>query len=711
LFENYAMPFTLVDNLGSGNTISGGSGTDILLGFDGNDTLIGNGGNDTLIGGAGSDTFKGGAGNDAIWGGDENDNAIEVGGHDRVDYSAEAKGITLGFAGSSQLAVISVRDGSEGIDHLYGIEEIVGSAHQDRFAFSGVVPNGYSLTLSSGGGDTLSQFLVLRDASTHMTFTNTNDGGTLTSAGSTGHITLVGFHTDILGSDYDDTIVDDATGAKKIDGGAGDDSISVSVGAATILGGDGDDTIQGGAGNDVVNGEGGVNTVDGGGGSDLLISDSSDDWLSGGDGHDYLYASSLSSWAILEGGAGNDVIDARESGDVLILFGEGGGHDVVLAFEEPGGSGYTGVATIDLSTLSKGDVTFVWSATVVSHEHASGEIFGGDWLRGDLAIVVDSTGESILIRDVAGFHGYFGDDDGYEGAWQALDIDLPEILFADGTLDASAGWGDASDFTGASPSVQLALGSTAAYDTAEADWAAAVAAAPEAVQGTEGDDQLGGGNGDDSVAAGDGDDHIQASAGHDEVDGGAGDDTFDLFGSAAAFGVARGADGIVTLTDFSLAEGETRLVSVETVHSASDGESWALADLIRAYHAAPGGETLVGNDRDNRFDGGAGDDALSGGGGDDVFMGAGGDDLLDGGAGEDEADYWGALADYAVTLNADGTVTVADLVGDEGSDTLSGIERLFFYGDNAAVDVGDLVAAGAAQGLAAAAPVVPDFFA
>ena len=54
---------------GAGNdTLTGGSGADLLFGQAGNDTLLGKGGNDLLFGGAGNDTLTGGTGDDQVFG-------------------------------------------------------------------------------------------------------------------------------------------------------------------------------------------------------------------------------------------------------------------------------------------------------------------------------------------------------------------------------------------------------------------------------------------------------------------------------------------------------------------------------------------------------------------------------------------------------------------------------------------------------------------
>ena len=79
--------------------------------------------------------------------------------------------------------------------------------------------------------------------------------------------------------------------------------------------------------------------------------------------------------------------------------------------------------------------------------------------------------------------------------------------------------------------------------------------------------------------------------------------------------------------------------------------------------------------------GGRGNDDFTGGSGSETFEGGLGDDTLRGGAGSDTARFSGVAADYQVTENTDGTVIVTDLNtadGDEGTDTLTGVEHLQF---------------------------------
>ncbi len=144
--------------------------------------------------------------------------------------------------------------------------------------------------------------------------------------------------------------------------------------------------------------------------------------------------------------------------------------------------------------------------------------------------------------------------------------------------------------------------------------------------GTDGDDILIGGAGDDFISGGAGNDTIFGGAGNDTILGGDGDDFVD------------GGSGNDNIT------------------------------------ATPGKDTVIG---------GSGNDVINTGEEDDTVTGGAGNDTIDGGDGTDTAIYSGdydAGAGYTITI-VDGVVTVVDTDasdGDDGTDTLTGIEHLEF---------------------------------
>jgi hypothetical protein len=76
----------------------------------------------------------------------------------------------------------------------------------------------------------------------------------------------------------------------------------------------------------------------------------------------------------------------------------------------------------------------------------------------------------------------------------------------------------------------------------------------------------------------------------------------------------------------------------------------------------------------------AGNDTLYGAGGNDLIQGGAGNDTIDGGAGFDTAVYSGAHANYTITHNPDGSLTVIDnrAGSPDGTDHLSNIDALRF---------------------------------
>ena len=96
-----------------------------------------------------------------------------------------------------------------------------------------------------------------------------------------------------------------------------------------------------------------------------------------------------------------------------------------------------------------------------------------------------------------------------------------------------------------------------------------------------------------------------------------------------------------------------------------------------AAEGAPAGAvSLSASDRDDALSGGPADDALQGNGGDDTLDGGPGNDALDGGDGADIAVFASARADCSVSQEGDAIL----VIGPEGRDQLTGIERLRFAG-------------------------------
>jgi Ca2+-binding RTX toxin-like protein/subtilisin-like proprotein convertase family protein len=112
-------------------------------------------------------------------------------------------------------------------------------------------------------------------------------------------------------------------------------------------------------------------------------------------------------------------------------------------------------------------------------------------------------------------------------------------------------------------------------------------------------------------------------------------------------------------------------------------EAWS---LIENVVTGRGADRLVGNSAANSLNGRSGNDILEGGAGNDILIG---------GSGADTAVYAGNIAEFVISWNPNTkTLTVVDnktTDGDEGTDTLTGIERLVFADGeiNLAAEVGN----------------------
>ncbi|MEM9352032.1 MAG: cadherin domain-containing protein, partial [Planctomycetota bacterium] len=123
-----------------GNDVGTGDGADdTLYGLGGDDQLFGGGGNDSLFGGEGNDLLSGGTGDDTLDGG---------AGQDTLDLSDATAGVSVDITLDGQAQDL----GSLGTDTLDSIEGVVGSGHDDTFAFT-QAEDGAAYTVAGGDGE------------------------------------------------------------------------------------------------------------------------------------------------------------------------------------------------------------------------------------------------------------------------------------------------------------------------------------------------------------------------------------------------------------------------------------------------------------------------------------------------------------------------------------------------------------------------------
>jgi Ca2+-binding RTX toxin-like protein len=202
-----------------GTTLTGTSGSDMLVGGPGADTLYGLGGNDTLYGNQGVDVLYGGAGSDQIYGWTGNDTLYGGNGNDRL-HGDEGNDTLFGEAGADTLWGWSGHDvlyGGDGTDTLGGDE-------------------GDDALFGQGDADSLYGWA----------------GNDYLSGGS-GNDQLLGEEGNdvVQGEDGIDRLYGHA-GNDLLQGGAGNDTLDGGVGSDLFIAGTGSDTLSPNAGADVI---------------------------------------------------------------------------------------------------------------------------------------------------------------------------------------------------------------------------------------------------------------------------------------------------------------------------------------------------------------------------------------------------------------------------------------------------------------------------
>ena len=332
-------------------TVNGGNGDDLLTGGSDNDHLLGDGGNDRVVGFKGNDDLEGGDGNDVlVWNngdntdvmdGDAGADEVEINGAPTagdiftaapnagrvlftranlvpftVDFSAERLTVNgLGgddtFNGAAGLAPLTLLalNGGTGDDSLSGGDGpdlITGGDGNDKLDGDGgndrVVGDRGTDTLSGGDGDDALVWnngdgtdVMDGDAGADDVEINgaPTAGDIFTAAPNAGRVLFT--RTNLV-----PFTVDFSAEALAVNGGGGDDQLTVSPGLPGLLvtadGGSGSDSLTGAEEADSLVGGAGNDTLTGGGGSDLLDGQDGDDRLLARDGHGDL----------VRGGTGND---------------------------------------------------------------------------------------------------------------------------------------------------------------------------------------------------------------------------------------------------------------------------------------------------------------------------------------------------------------------------------------------------------------------
>jgi Ca2+-binding RTX toxin-like protein len=564
--------------------ITGGTGTDTIVGSAGDDRIIWNPGD-------GSDTNDGGAGNDRIVvNGGNNPNTFTVG------PAGVAPGFDLRFVGPFTIDIVRAEvleiKGDGGDDNINasglpaglialditggtGTDTIVGSAGDDRIIWN---PGDGSDTNDGGAGN---DRIVVNGSDTANTFT----------AGTTG--TAPGFDLRFVGPFTIDIVRAEFL---EINGRGGDDVINASglpagLIALQITGGTGNDTIVGSAGNDtnIWNNGDNTDTFDGGAGNDVQI-------VNGATAGDVFTVQSAAGAPIP-----NSVLFRRSN---LVPF------DVTLGnTERLQVNGLAGDDSINASALPAGLIAL--------------EIVGGTGTD----TIVGSSGDDRIIWNPG--DGSDTNDGGAGNDRVVVNGGDTTNTFTVGTAGVAPGF----DLRFVGPftidvrnAEELEINGRGGDDSINASGLSAGLIALEITGGT-GTDTVVGSAGDDVIIwnPGDGSDSNDGGAGNDRivVNGSSGANTFTVGTAGAAPGFALRFVGPFTID----------IRNAEVLEVNGNGGD----DSINA-NALPAGLIslqLDGGDGNDSITGGAGDDLLRGGGGNDTLIGFLGTDQVFGDAGDD----------------------------------------------------------------------------
>lgn len=591
------------DTLSGFENVIGSAYDDTLTGNDEENVLLGEGGDDRLDGRGDDDELNGGSGTDtAVYAGNFADYTITT----YFDYATVEDLLSGDIDTLIDMERLEFADqtvsvgpypaqtltGTSGVDTLtggYGDDTIIGLEGDDTLdgregddAFEIGAGAGFDAIAGGDGSDTIkamanSAVIGLKSLSGVETITANGFTGISISGSSTGNI--LDFTTVSL------------VGIIKIDGGAGNDTITGTSGADTILGSAGDDTLNGGEGDD-----------------------------------SFQFAGTSSNFDTIVGGLGTDEVRALANNSVI-------GLRAIAGVETITAGAFTGVSIAGSSFADTLDFTGVTLTGIVRIDAgSSNDVITGsgtaDTIRGSGGDDTLNGGDGADIFEFTGSSSGFDTIDGGNGADQIRALANNTVIglqslagvetitaqtFTGVTIAGSA-TADTLDFTGVTLTGIVRIDAGAGNDVITGSSAA------NTIRGSGGDDTLNGGDGADIF------EFTGTASDFDTIDGGNGSDQIRALANNTIIGL-HSVTGVETIT------GQTFTGVTIAGSAAADTLDFSSVTLtaITAINLGDGADSVTGSAANDTIEAGAGDDLILAAGG----AGAGGFDAIDGGAGID----------------------------------------------------------------------------
>ena len=704
------------DPTGFNDTITLGNGLNVALGGGGNDTIIGGNGKN-IFGGdngkatfdstgnlltfsdggstGGDDTLTAGTGNNVIIGGGGN-NTITAGAGNNTIIGAEG---TATFNAAGYLTNVTSSNpsnaGNNTITAGNGTNVIIGGSGSNNITL-GI---GKAYVIGKNGNASFSATGII----SYITTSDTGFGGSDTVTGSNGNdVIFGGTGSDTINvNDLGDVIVGDNGNASFDSSGVllsvstsdasigSADTITTGIGSNVVLGGAGADTIQAGNGNNIILGDCGTVVFFDVSGKSILSSVTSTDTAIGS-GDNITVGSGRN---IVFGGAGSDTINSGAGFNILV------GDNGIAQFDSVGRTGLlVNIATLDPSIGSADQITATDGRSVILGGAGADNIRTG---QGNSVIIGDNG--SATFVSAGGSPSSIGNivfsNDGtltYVTTTAPTIGDSDVIVAGNGNNVILGGIGSDQISTGDGNNVIIGDNGNATFDNTGV--LTLVQSSDAALPGSY-DDTIIAGRGSNTIIGGNGADSIQTGVGlgEDVIIGDNGRAKFDSTNGASILRDIISTDTSIGGNDLITAGNGFNVIvgGFGADHIlGGDNTDVVLGDNGHAIFNAAGILTYIttidpGIGGDDYIDTGSGNNTVLGGVGADQIFGKGGNDVIVGDNGNASFTDTGLLTYITtsdVAFGGDDVIKAGDgfntILGGSGADQITG-------GANTDVIIGD----------------------